>query len=61
MSACGLIVLLQDSYLMQHVFSDAERPKEKANPICVTFNSRGSLTLASVDNSRTLSQPNATM
>lgn len=29
--------------------SEAERPAEKANPVCVTYNSKGTLTLASVD------------
>ena len=39
----------KDSYLIQHVSADAERPMEKANPICVTYNSKGSLTLAAID------------
>jgi len=40
------IAYLQDSYLIQHVFADAERPTEKANPVCVSYNSNGSLALA---------------
>ncbi|EFX79073.1 hypothetical protein DAPPUDRAFT_52862 [Daphnia pulex] len=44
-----LLSTSKDSYLIQHVIADAERPMEKANPICVTYNSKGSLTLAAVD------------
>lgn len=44
-----LLSTSKDSYLIQHVIADAERPMEKANPICVTYNSKGSLTSASVD------------
>lgn len=46
----------QDSYLIQHVFADAERPTEKANPVCVAYNlTCGNLTLAAADKAFTKS------
>ena len=46
----------QDSYLIQHVFADAERPTEKANPVCVAYNlTCGNLTLAATDKASTKS------
>ena len=41
------------SYLIQHVIGDAERPTEKANPVCVAYDCRGNLTLAAADKSWT--------